>query len=124
MTSDATSSTRQHRLVREYGLIAIEDLNIKGMAGSMLAKSVHDAGWGQFISILSSKAECAGRTFVKVNPAGTTQDCSTCGEHVPKTLSERWHSCACGLSVGTVSATLAQAHASLRATLGAVEVRE
>ena len=42
---------------------------VKGLAGSMLAKSVHDAGWSQFISILSGKAECAGRTFVKVNPA-------------------------------------------------------
>ena len=66
----------------------------------MLAKSVHDAGWGQFVSILSTKAAEAGRMLVKVNPAGTTQDCSGCGEHVPKTLSERWHSCACGLSVG------------------------
>jgi putative transposase len=88
-----------HRLVRKYGLIAIEDLNIKGLAGSMLAKSVHDAGWGQFISILSDKAGWAGRRLVKVNPAGTTQDCSSCGEHVPKKLSERWHSCACGLSI-------------------------
>jgi len=87
-------------LVRDYGLIAVEDLNFKGLAGSMLAKSVHDAGWSQFIAILSSKAECAGRTLVKVNPAGTTQDCSACGAHVPKTLSERWHSCACGLSIG------------------------
>ena len=86
--------------MQDYGPITVEDLNVKGLAGSMLAKSVHDSGWGQFISILSSKAECAGRTFVKVNPAGTTQDCSTCGDHVPKTLSERWHSCACGLSVG------------------------
>jgi len=38
--------------------------------------------------------------LVKVNPAGTTQACSGCGEQVPKTLSERWHSCACGLSIG------------------------
>jgi transposase len=42
----------------------------------------------------------ADRTLVKVNPAGTTQACSGCGEQVPKTLSERWHSCACGLSIG------------------------
>ena len=62
-----------HALVQEYGLIAVEDLNIKGLAGSMLAKSVHDAGWSQFVSILSTKAAEAGRTLVKVNPAGTTQ---------------------------------------------------
>ena len=50
---------------------------------------------------LSGKAECAGRTFVKVNPAGTTQDCSRCGEYVPKILKDRWHLCsACGLSIG------------------------
>jgi putative transposase len=88
-------------LVRGYGLIAVEELNVKGLAASMLAKSVHDAGWSQFISILSSKAACAGRTLVKVNPAGTTQRCSGCGEHVPKTLAERVHVCPdCGLVLG------------------------
>ena len=46
------------------------------------------------------KAAEAGRTLVKVNPAGTTQACSGCGEHVPKDLKDRWHSCACGLSIG------------------------
>jgi putative transposase len=87
-------------LVQKFGLIAVEGLNFKGLAGSMLAKSVHDAGWGQFISILCGKAECAGRTFVEVNPAGTTQECSGCGEQVAKTLKDRWHLCpACGLSI-------------------------
>src|SRR5216683_1975034 len=87
-----------HALVDTYGLIAVEDLNVKGLAASMLAKSVHDAGWSQFVSILSNKAACAGRTLVKVNPAGTTQRCSACGEHVPKTLAQRVHDCrACGL---------------------------
>jgi putative transposase len=89
-----------HMLVHEYGLMGVEDLNVKGLAGSLLAKSVHDAGWSQFISILSCKAEEAGRRLVKVHPAGTTQDCSACDRHVPKTLSERWHSCVCGLSIG------------------------
>jgi putative transposase len=89
-----------HALAQGHGLIAVEDLNLKGLAGSMLAKSVHDAGWSQFIAILSDKAAEAGRTLVKVNPAGTTQACSSCGEHVTKTLSERWHNCPCGLSIG------------------------
>ena len=62
-----------------------------GLAGSMLAKSVHDAGWSQFISILSNKAECAGQTLVKLNPAATTQHCSVRGEHLPKTRAQRWH---------------------------------
>ena len=90
-----------HALVQHHALIAVEDLNVKGLAGSMLAKSVHDAGWSQFIAILSDKAAWAGRTLVKVNPAGTTQRCSGCGEHVPKTLSQRGHVCpACGLVLG------------------------
>jgi len=88
------------KLVENYGLIAVEDLNCKGLAGSMLANSVHDAGWSQFISILSGKAEYAGRTLVKVNPAGTTQECSRCGCCVPKMLKDRWHLCtACALSI-------------------------
>ena len=84
-----------------YGLIAVEDLNIKGLAGSMLAKSVHDAAWGMFLSHLSDKAECAGRTFVRVDPRNTTQACSGCGSIVPKALSQRQHCCPdCGLSMG------------------------
>ena len=88
-------------LVERYALIAVEDLNVKGLAGSMLAKSVHDAGWGQFVSILTDKAVCAGRSLVAVNPAGTTQRCSDCGVLVPKTLAQREHHCtACGLVLG------------------------
>lgn len=85
------------KLVKENDLIAVEDLNIKGLARGNLSKQVHDAGWGQFISILAYKAESAGREFVKVNPNGTSQTCSSCGERVPKDLSVRVHSCpACG----------------------------
>jgi putative transposase len=86
------------QLVNEYGVIAVEDLNVKGLAGGMLAKSVQDAGWSQFIAMLSYKAECAGRVLVKVDPRGTSQMC-TCGASVPKVLADRWHDCsACGLS--------------------------
>jgi len=88
-------------LVQQYGVIAVEDLNIKGLAGSMLAKSVHDAGWSQFLSILAFKVEETGRCLIRVNPAGTTQHCSSCGEHVPKTLAQRTHQCpVCGLVLG------------------------
>jgi putative transposase len=86
------------QLVNRYGLIAVEDLNVKGLAGGMLAKSVHDAGWSQFFLFTGYKAECADRRFVKRDPRGTSQEC-TCGANVPKTLRERWHLCtACGLS--------------------------
>ncbi len=88
-------------LVDRFGVIAVEDLNIKGLAGAMLARSVHDAGWGLFLQRLDDKAESAGRQIVRVNPNGTTQRCSECQTTVPKTLSQRWHDCpACGLSLG------------------------
>jgi len=53
-------------LVNRYGLIAVEELNIKGLAGGMLAKAVHDAAWGQFLTILLAKAEEAVRIGVRV----------------------------------------------------------
>ena len=89
-----------HRLVQSYGLIAIEDLNIKGLAAGMLAKSVHDAGWSGFFSKLTYKAESAGRLLVCVDPRGTSQRCSGCQTEVRKKLKDRWHLClTCGLSV-------------------------
>jgi putative transposase len=87
-------------LVNCFGLIVVEGLNVKGLAGSMLARSVHDAAWGMFLARLDEKAESAARQVVRVNPNGTTQRCSGCQTVVPKTLSRRWHDCrACGLSL-------------------------
>lgn len=83
-------------LVRRFGLIAVEDLNVKGLARSALARDVNDAAWGQFIQILCDKAESAGRKVVKVDPRGTSQTCPVCGLVEPKKLSERVHSCPCG----------------------------
>ena len=87
-------------LVNRFGLIVVEALNVKSLAGSMLARSVHDAAWGMFLDRLDEKAESAARQVVRVNPNGTTQRCSGCQTVVPKTLSLRWHDCpACGLSL-------------------------
>jgi putative transposase len=88
-------------LVKNYGRIAVEDLRIKNMVRNHhLARSISDVGWGQFVSILSYKAEYAGREFVQVNPNGTSQICSGCGATVKKSLSTRIHNCpACGLSL-------------------------
>jgi putative transposase len=91
----------QHKLsfgiIERYGTIAVEDLNVKGLAGGMLAKSVHDAGWAGFLSMLAYKAESAGRQFMAVDPGGTSQTC-LCGASVRKLLSDREHLCtACGL---------------------------
>jgi len=85
------------KLVQRYGVIAVEDLTIKGLAGGMLAKSVQDAGWGGFLQMLAYKAESAGRKLCAVDPRGTSQTC-VCGAKVPKRLSDRVHVCtACGL---------------------------
>jgi putative transposase len=73
--------------------VAHEKLNIKGLVKSRLAKSVNDAGWGQFLQILAIKAERAGLLAIPVNPNGTSQNCSGCGTKVPKTLSDRLHAC-------------------------------
>ena len=87
-----------HSLVKTYDLIAVEDLNIKGLARTRLAKSILDVAWGTFIQILEAVAVKRGIRVVKVNPHGTSQNCSNCGTKVPKTLSIRTHECPkCGL---------------------------
>lgn len=88
-------------LVNGHSLIAVEDLRIANMVKNhALAKSISDAGWGQFITILNSKAAGAGCTVVAVNPSGTSQTCSGCGTRCPKDLSVRWHTCEhCGCSL-------------------------
>lgn len=88
------------RMVRENDVIAIEDLNVKGLAGSMLAKSIHDASWAKLKEMLAYKAAKAGRQLIEVDPRYTSQACSGCGVIVPKKLSERWHRCPeCGLQM-------------------------
>ena len=80
-------------LLNKYDVIAVEKLNIKGLAKTRLAKSINDAGWGQFINILSNKAENAGLKLIAVNPNHTSQECSSCGHKVKKSLSQRMHNC-------------------------------
>ena len=50
-------------LVSCFGLIAVEDLNVRGLSRSWLTRSVHDAGWGSFFAMLAYKAERAGREW-------------------------------------------------------------
>lgn len=80
-------------LLDKYDVIAVEKLNIKGLTKTRLAKSINDAGWGQFITILSNKAENAGLKVIAINPNGTSQECSSCGTKVIKPLSQRMHNC-------------------------------
>jgi putative transposase len=84
------------RIVNRYGVICIEDLSVNRMVHNRcLSKSIMDAAWSQFANCLSYKAENAGRKFVRVNPAYTSQDCSRCGHRRAKSLSEREHRCEC-----------------------------
>src|SRR5258706_2833404 len=88
------------RLVRDYDAIVVEKLNVKGLAGSRLAKDVHDASWARFISMLRYKAEWAGARLIEVDPRNTSQECSGCGTKVPKGLADRQHDCPhCRLSL-------------------------
>ena len=89
------------RLVNRFGMIAVEKLNVKGMVQNhCLAKSISDASWSMFRSVLTQKAESAAREVIAVNPAYTSQDCSVCGYRpdgkegrTKKKLSDRWHHC-------------------------------
>jgi putative transposase len=88
-----------HDLVQRYDGFAVEDLNIQNMVKNRhLSKSISDVAWGQFLLILKSKAENAGRKYQEVNPAYTSQECSSCTKIVKKTLAIRIHNCPhCGL---------------------------
>jgi putative transposase len=103
-----------HKLVKRYGVLVFEDLHVGNMTRSPapkqdettgrylpngaaakggLNKSILDAGWGEFVTLCSRKAEEAGGTVVRVSPKNTSQECSGCRRMVPKDLSVRWHSC-------------------------------
>jgi putative transposase len=99
-----------HKQARElatrYDLLVVEDLKVANMlrrakpkpdpgnpgqflpngarAKSGLNRSISDAGWGQFVSILRAKAEDAGRTWIEVDPRHTSDGCECCGHAAPE----------------------------------------
>jgi len=83
---------------REYDLVAVEDLNVKGMIESPSnSRNTASAAWRTFLSLLEYKCERQGTHFVAVNPRGTTKECASCGVSTEKPLWVREHSCpACG----------------------------
>ncbi|MEO8394517.1 MAG: transposase [Chloroflexota bacterium] len=91
------------KLVNTYQFLALEKLDIQEMQGlgnTVINRGIADVAWGQFIQYIVYKAENAGRSVVLVNPRGTTQECSDCGQIVPKDLSIRVHDCPhCGLKI-------------------------
>ena len=84
-------------VVQSNDLIAYEDLRIKNLVKNhCLAKSINDASWYQFRVWLEYFGKVFQRVTVAVNPAYTSQECSSCGVIVKKTLSTRTHVCRCG----------------------------
>ncbi|WP_406296207.1 RNA-guided endonuclease InsQ/TnpB family protein [Streptomyces sp. NBC_00624] len=87
------------RIIRENQAVAVEDLAVKGLARTRLAKSVHDAGWSAFVAMLEYKAARYGRIFVRIGRfEPTSQVCCVCGvKDGPKPLHVRvWECGACG----------------------------
>jgi len=92
-----------HKLSREivnkYGVIVIEDLNIKGMIKKKknkkrsLSKLILDAAWKDFCHKLAYKAEWAGRQVVAIDPRYTSQICSECGFQQKMPLNKRIFKC-------------------------------
>lgn len=115
------ANARQHhahvesaRLTKAFRCLVVEDLQVvnltRSAAGTLeqpgrnvksksgLNKAILQQGWSDFVNKLTYKAENAGGLVIRVKPAHTSQDCSGCGQRVPKPLQERTHACPdCGL---------------------------
>ncbi len=84
-------------VVKSNDFVAYEDLQVRNMVKNhKLAKSISDAAWSQFAQWLQYLGRVFGKTVVAVAPQYTSQDCSTCGNTVKKSLSVRTHACSCG----------------------------
>jgi len=86
-------------LIRDNQAVAVEDLAVKGLARTRMAKSVHDAGWSAFVNMLEYKARLRGRAFRRIGRfEPTSQVCSACGvKDGPKPLHVRtWQCQGCG----------------------------
>jgi putative transposase len=83
---------------REYELVAVEDLDVKGMLESPRnSRNTASAAWNTFTDMLECKCKREGTHFVEVQPEGTTKECAQCGVETDKPLWVREHSCpACG----------------------------
>lgn len=88
-----------HWLLKSYDLIVFENLNIKGLARTRLAKSILDVAWGAFLQIMQAVAVKCGKHTRGVDHRGTSINCFGCGARVEKTLAIRVHSCSCGLVI-------------------------
>ncbi len=95
---DNFTHQQSRSIVNRFGVICVEDLHVNRLVHNhCLAKSIQDAAWSGFFERLSSKAEEAGRQFIKVNPAYTSQECSRCHHRQKMPLGERVYHCPCCL---------------------------
>jgi len=85
-------------LGKRADLIAVEDLKVSNrVRHPTLARSIADASGSRFVSMLDYKVEKTGGHLIRVDPRNTSQECSGCGELVPKSLAVRTHACpSCG----------------------------
>jgi putative transposase len=90
------------KIVNDYDLISIEDLNVKGMVKNRkLSKSISDASFSMFFSMLKYKCEWYGKELVKIDRfAPSSKTCSNCGSvKTELKLSERVYKCKCGFEM-------------------------
>ena len=89
------------RIADRYDFVAMEKLQIGNMVRNhYLAKSIHDAGWGQLVGFIGYKAERQGKTIALVPPQYTSQTCSGCGHVQDMPLRLRMYNCpACGITM-------------------------
>ncbi len=86
-------------IIDENQVVVVEDINVKGMMKSRLAKSISDSGWAKFLNYLKYKAEWYGRTFIQVDRFfPSSKLCHRCGhKHEDLALHDRTWCCpACG----------------------------
>ena len=84
-------------LCQSNDLIAVEDLQVRNMVQNhKLAKSISDASWSMFRTWLEYFGIVFNREIIAVKPHFTSQNCSSCGQVVKKSLSVRTHVCSCG----------------------------
>jgi putative transposase len=84
-------------VVMSNDVVVYEDLSIKNMVQNhCLAKAINDASWYQFRVWVEYFSKVFGRLAIAVNPQYTSQECSSCGTMVKKSLSTRTHVCKCG----------------------------
>lgn len=84
-------------LIQSNDLVVHEDLKVFNLVKNRkLAKSISDASWSMFTDWLDYFGKIHGKFVIAVNPQYTSQQCSSCGNLVKKTLSVRTHICSCG----------------------------